>query len=155
MIHLIPKSLCSWDFHATGLSNGTASVEYNWASEQGRILMAHASYEVRKMGIFSGHWTLEQDASVVAEAHKPSPMFRSFEVTGCSDHLTVRAESPVSRVFEIEAGKRVIGQVRPDHAFTKHSTVECPDSVPEHIQLFAFWLAVLTWKRAANNNASS
>jgi hypothetical protein len=155
MIHLVPRSLCSWDFSATGLSSGTASVEYNWASEQGRILAAPASYEIRKHGVFSGHWTLEHAGSVVAEAHKPSAMFRSFEVTDGGTRLTIRAESALSRVFEIEAAQRVIGRVRPDHAFTRRSTLDCPDSVPEHIQLFAFWLAALTWRRAANNNSGA
>ena len=82
MIECLPKSLCSWDFTAGGLSSGRATVEYDWFTEQGRIIDAHIAYDIRKHGVFSGHWTLEQAGGVVAEAHKPSAMFRSFEVAG-------------------------------------------------------------------------
>lgn len=115
--------------------------------------MPDTKFEIRKHGVFSGHWTLEQAGAVVAEAHKPSAMFRSFEVQSGDVHITVRAETPFTRVFVIEDGPRVIGYVRPDHAFTRRCSLECSDSVPVHMQLFAFWLTALAWKRAAQSSS--
>jgi hypothetical protein len=153
MIECLPKSLCSWDFNAGGLSSGSATIEYDWFTEQGRIVHSHIGYDIRKHGVFSGHWTLEQAGSVVAEALKPSAMFRSFEVTSQSVHFTVRAESALARAFEILVGQQVVGTIRPAHAFTRRATIQCSDAIPEHIQLFSFWLVGLTWRRSASSNS--
>ena len=153
MIECLPRSLCSWNFSAGGLSTGPALVEYDWFTEQGRIVSGDIAYEIRKHGMLSGRWTLEQAGAVVAEAHKPSAMFRSFEI-GCQGmHFTVRAESAVRRAFDIIIDQRVAGSIRPAHAFTRRATIECPEIIPEHIQLFAFWLVGLTWRRSARSNS--
>jgi hypothetical protein len=153
MIECLPKSLCSWDFTAGGLSSGRATVEYDWFTEQGRIIDAHIAYDIRKHGVFSGHWTLEQAGGVVAEAHKPSAMFRSFEVAGGAVHFTVRAESALTRAFEITIGQQIVGSIRPAHVFTRRATIQCAGTIPEHLQLFAFWLVGLTWRRSASSNS--
>lgn len=155
MIECLPKSLCSWDFTAEGLSSGSTIIEYDWFTEHGRIIGAHRKYDIRKHGAFSGRWTLEQGRDVAAEAHKPSAMFRSFEITSQAAHLTVRAESAFTRAFEIMAGQHVVGSIKPAHAFTRRATIQCSSDIPEHIQLFCFWLVGLTWRRTARNNSTA
>ena len=107
MIECLPKSLCSGDFTASGLSSGSATVEYDWLTEQGRIVDPQIGYDIRKHGMFSGRWTLERAGVVVAEAHKPSAMFRTFEVSSQGLDFTVRAESAMGRAFEIMVGLQV------------------------------------------------
>ena len=153
MIECLPRSLCSWDFTARGLSSGLATVEYDWLTEQGRIIDAHVAYDIRKHGLFSGRWTLEQAGRVVAEAHKPSAMFRSFEVASEAVHFTVRAESALARCFEITVGQQIVGSIRPAHVFTRRATIQCAGIIPERLQLFAFWLVGLTWRRSASSNS--
>lgn len=128
-------------------------MEYDWLCEQGRIVDSQIGYEIRKHGVFSGRWTLEHAGAVVAEAHKPSAMFRSFEVSSQGLDFTVRAESAFGRAFEIIVGKQVVGSIRPTHAFTRRATIQCSDILPEHVQLFSFWLVGLTWRRRARNNS--
>lgn len=153
MIECLPRSLCSWDFTAEGLSSGCAAVEYDWFTEQGRIGGAGMDYEIRKHGVFSGRWTLEQTGVVVAEAHKTSAMFRTFEIASQQAHFTVRAESALTRAFDIMLGGQVVGDIRPAHAFTRRAVIRCSDMIPEHLQLFSFWLVALTWRRSARNNS--
>ena len=155
MIQCLPMSICPRDFIAHGLASGAATVEYNSFTEQGRILCAGVLYEVRKHGLLSGHWTLERNGTVVADARKDSAMFRRFEVSGESLHLTLRAESSMSRAFEISCGKHPLGSIRPAHPFTRRANILCADTVPEHLRLFCFWLVGLLWRRAENNAASS
>ncbi|MCB1224969.1 MAG: hypothetical protein KDK99_04085 [Verrucomicrobiales bacterium] len=155
MIECQPKSLCSWDFTANGLSSGPAAVEYDWLIEQGRIITGHMAYDVRKHGVFSGQWTLERAGEVVADARKTSAMFRSFEIAGAGVGFTVRAVSAMTRVFEITMSDQVVGRVSPVHAFTRRATIFCSDAIPQHLQLFAFWLAVITWRRAGSNNSGA
>lgn len=155
MIECLPKSLCSWDFNVHGFSCGEVTVEYDWLAEQGRIMGPGLDYEIRKHGMFSGHWTLESVGQVVSDARKPSAMIRSFEITGREVGFMLRAASPLTRVFEISMNQRVVGRISPVHAFTRRATVACSDAIPEHLQLFAFWLVGLTWKRSANNSAAA
>lgn len=153
MIECLPKSLCSWNFTLGGLSSGTATVEYDWLAEQGRILVGNIAYEVRKHGVFSGHWTLERSGHVIADARKPSALMRSFEITGEGVEFSLRAVSALTRAFEMELGRKIVGRVSPVHPFTRRATIQCSDVIPEHLQLFAFWLVGLSWKRSASSNS--
>jgi hypothetical protein len=110
-------------------------------------------YDIRKHGVFSGRWTLEQAGMVVAESHKTSAMFRTFEIAGQQALFTVQAESALTRAFEIMLGGQVVGDIRPAHAFTRRVTIRCSDMIPEHLQLFFFCLVALTWRRRARNNS--
>jgi hypothetical protein len=71
------------------------------------------------------------------------------------DRFQLKASSAFTRAFEIKCDDRRVGTIRPDHAFTRRAEIECAEVVPERIQLFAFWLTVLAWRRAANNNATA
>jgi hypothetical protein len=157
MIHCRPRSICSWDFSATGLSSGSATVEYDWLTEQGKMVIGHHEYDIRKHGVFSGHWTYELHGRLLADARKPSAMFRTFEISSSSAgmNLVLQAESALLRAFEIVLEEQVVGRISPAHPFTRRATIQCADVVPEHLQLFAFWLAGLTWKRSAQSSSSS
>lgn len=155
MIDCLPRSLCSWDFTASGLSCGTAILEYDWITDQGRILTPRIGYDIRKHGVFSGRWTFEQSGHVVADAQKPSAMFRTFEISTEGVHLTLQAESAFQRVFEVLIDQQIVGRIAPIHAFTRRATIQCADVIPENIQLFAFWLVGLTWRRSARNNSGA
>lgn len=155
MIEFLPRSLCSWDFTAHGLSSGPAVIAYEWITEQGMIVVGKSCYDVKKHGLFSGHWTLELVGRVIAQAQKPSALFRSFEVSSDEVCFTLAAQSPFQRAFEIVSEDRVVGSIVPAHAFTRRAVMECSDAISEHVQLFAFWLAALTWKRSANHNSAA
>lgn len=155
MIECVPISFFSGNFEVRGLASGAAIVEYRVFSEQGRIFCGGREYVIRKHGVFSGHWTLECADAVVASGRKVSAMCRHFEVAGESLELTLRAESVMTRAFEIKSGYTLLGSIRPVHAFTRKATIQCAESVPECIQLFCFWLVALTWKRSSNAAAAS
>lgn len=155
MIVCTPKSIWSWNFNASGLASGNATVETYWLTEQGKIIYADVVYEIRKHGVFSGHWTMDRGGRVISEARKTSAMFRSFQISGDGIGFSLQAASPFTRVFEIGNGEQIVGRIQPAHAFTRRSFIECTDSIPELVQLFAFWLVVLTWKRSANKNSAA
>jgi hypothetical protein len=148
----LPQSLCTWDFRVLGAAEGAAELTFNFFTDQGGILLGQTLFTVRKHGPMSGRWTLETEGRVVAEAHKPSAMFRTFEVQAEGLHLTVQAQSAFTRSFEILNHAQCVGTIRPAHAFTRRAFIECGPEIPELAQLFAFWLAALAWKRAAQSN---
>jgi len=121
-------------------------------SEQGTISLAGVELQVSKHGWTSGHWTLERNGESYVDAQKPSVMFRSFDLTCGGEKFVVKARSPFSRCFDILSEGKVVGAIQPAHLFTRRATINCSDNVPELAQLFAFWLAVILWRRQSRSN---
>jgi hypothetical protein len=153
MLTCLPQSLCSWDFRVLGAFAGSATVTFNFFSEQGTISLGNMEFTVCKHGWLSGQWTLENSGGTVAAATKPNPLLRSFEVDAGDLRLTVKAQTPFTRCFDIVSNGAVVGSIRPVHPFTRRAYIECRDALPEFVQLFAFWLAVLLWRRAASHQS--
>ncbi len=104
-----------------------------------------------KHGPASGRWTLEQAGQICAEALKPSALVRSFDLRVGEAQFTVQAQSLFSRTFDILFGEQTVGVIRTVHVFTRRAVIECSLEIPEAVQLFAFWLAALTWKRSSKS----
>jgi hypothetical protein len=64
--------------------------------------------------------------------------------------LTLRAHT-FARGFDIDANGAYVGSVVPDHAFTRRSTIDIARTVPAELQVFAFWLIALQWRRASRD----
>lgn len=155
MLTCLPQSLCTWDFRVLGASAGPATLTFNFFTEQGSMSLGRDQFAIRKHGAWSGHWTLERHGQTVVDARQPHVMFRSFELKAAEIQLTVKAQFALTRGYDILSSDRLIGTIRPAHAFTRRAFIECRSEVPEVVQLFAFWLAVITWRRAAINKSKS
>jgi len=66
--------------------------------------------------------------------------------------LAVKARSAFSRRYDILSDGHPAGTIQPAHSFTRRAFIDCTPEVPELAQLFSFWLAALTWRRAAHNS---
>lgn len=152
MLTCLPLSICSWDFRIQGTS-APAELLFNHFTEQGSVHFGHTNFKVVKHGVWSGHWTFE-NGSVVAEANKPSAMFRAYELRGDGMTLLLQPPSAFGRTFEILLNGQRVGTIWPAHAFTRRAFIECSPAIPEHFQLFAFWLVALSWRRRQRNNNS-
>lgn len=154
MITCVPESVFGWNFEATGASGGPAEVTFNFFTEQGAIQYGGVEYDVRKHGMLSGEWTLEANGQVYARAVKNNPLTRKFQVEEGGGEFTLRALI-MMRGYEILRGDTVIGTINPAHIFTRRSTIDCGPEMTEPCQLFCFWLAALTWRRAARSNSNN
>jgi len=151
----LPQSICSWNYSITiSDSDVTASVEFDFWSEQGSIILEPSCYGVKHVWL-SGEWSLESGDRVVAVAIKPNPLTRFFELSYDSQDLVLRAESPFTRSFLIEQDDRVLGTIQPMHPFTRRASIDCSSSIAMSVQIFLFWLTVLMWKRSANNSGGA
>jgi hypothetical protein len=155
MLTCLPAGLCSWNYHVSGGNLGNAFLAIDWLTEQGSIHVNHVEYAIRKHGALSGHWSMYQAGRLVAEAHKPSALFRSFQLTGFMNTFTLKAQSPFSRVFELLDGTACVGRMEPVHAFTRRASLRVNAPVHELLQLFAIWLVVITWRRQAASDSGS
>lgn len=150
MIECRPRGLFSWNFDLTDPSH-QASVEFNWVGEQGAIDIDGVRHEVAKHGVFSGQWELVCQGIRVFSARKSSPFTRTFEIRGAGTSASLRAESAMGRTMVLE-GSGLACRISPAHPFTRRAGISgtCDDF---RLACFAFWLTVLTWRRAASSGA--
>lgn len=152
MIRCIPRGICSWDFLLDGEGH-QATLELNWLSEQGAVTVDGVSFDIQKHGVLSGHWTLRHDGMEVVSAQKSNAFTRTFCIQDPSDNLVLCAESALGRCFRLARSGEVIATIYPDHAFTRRATIKILTERWDFPTIaFAFWLVVLTWRRAASNS---
>lgn len=149
MLSCIPQSLCSWNYRILDGEAIVAFVTFDFWTEQGSISLRGIDYAIRKHGMFSGHWSVESPAGTYVDGVKPSAMFRQFELNTSRGQLALAPESIIGRGFSLMSSTGLLGTIRPMHPFTCRASIECSGVVSELDQLFAFWLVVLTWRRAA------
>jgi hypothetical protein len=151
MIECLPRSLCSWDYRVLGLPGGEAAVEFDGFFEQGVILVSGDRLEAVKHGLFSGRWSLSERGNVVAEAVKPSAFLRRFEIAAPTLRLDLEPDGPFTRGFVLSNSGRTVARLRPEHPLTRRARIETVAEVPARLLLFSFWLAALSWRRAASS----
>jgi hypothetical protein len=152
MLTCEPRSPFNWNFRITGGKAGVAETSMFAMQERGQIRYGGEIYEVRKQGWLSGRWDLVKGGEVVATAHKPDALQRRFVIrAGEKLRFTAQAQSPFGRSYSLGSGGQVFGTIAPEHLFTRRTTIRCTPLLPELAQIFAFWLAALTWRRAAES----
>lgn len=129
-----------------------ASARFNWIDEQGNIAIDGEYHEVRKHGVFSGHWTLEANSTTVASAQKSNVFTRTFELETSSGTVILRAQSAWGCTMLLE-GDGFDGVIAPVHPFTRRASITGQIS-DFRTACFAFWLTVLLWRRDAQHDSS-
>ena len=142
-----PGSVFSWNYFLEG-SGHQAIWQKNWTSEQGSILIDGEYFTIKKHGVTSGTWTMESDTQVLFTGVKESVFKRSFQIEGSEKVFGLGAVSAFGRSFYLELDGDVVAMISPKHAFTRKAEIEILDSSVEFpAVVFAFWLAILTWRR--------
>ena len=149
----LPIGLCSWDFRIIRDQTVVAWTRHDWMTEQGSIEIDARRLTVVKHGVMSGEWSIDAGGEPIATALKPSPFTRLFELTasGISYELAALA---MSRRFDLKQDGMTVASIAPDHPFTRRSSIRADESSPIELTAFAFWLAVLCWKRAARSSSA-
>ncbi len=121
-------------------------------TEQGSIEIDAQRLAVVKHGVMSGDWSLNASGETIATAVKPNPFTRRFELTASQDSYELAAKA-MSRRFDLRQDGTTVASIAPDHLLTRRSSVQVDESIPIELTAFAFWLAVLCWKRAARSSS--
>jgi hypothetical protein len=153
MLRAIPRSFLSWNFLLLDDDVEAGSLEVAWMRERARLDIDGVEYNLYRQGWLSGLFVLERGGAVLAQAEKPNPFTRRFEVT-CAHHtLCLVAQSPFARAFDLYDHERQIGGIYTDHCFTRKATIDLPADMILPVKAFVFWLAVLMWRRAAQSSS--
>lgn len=94
---------------------------------------------------------------MLADAHKPSSMSRSFNIQSPAGRLRLEADSAFKGSFSVNAAGVRLATLRAKHLFTRRAVItrRPNQNQPDFATLsFCFWLTVLMWRRAAQNNNS-
>ncbi|MEO6595941.1 MAG: hypothetical protein ABIP94_14410 [Planctomycetota bacterium] len=152
MIQCRPTGTFSWNFELEGAGH-RAALEFDWFSEQGTMHIDGEALRIQKHGIGSGRWSLNRKDQQLVSSHKSSPLTRRFEIAAEAGPLVLRAASAFGRKFVLERSGKAIATIAPNHAFTRRATIATNDADTDFRTLaFAFWLAVLTWRRTARRS---
>jgi hypothetical protein len=157
MLTCLPEGLCSWNYRITGQDH-LARLELEWLGEQGRVILDGAPLEVRKHGMFSGCWTLDdpRQGTTLITAEKPDALSRRFQIqTPQPRDFELRAENPFGRTFTLHARQTELARFEPEHLFTRRARIRHRPEVEFPVLVFSFWLVVLCWRRAASRNNSA
>lgn len=147
-----PRSLFNWNFEPSG-SDWSGSTLLRHFTEQRELVVNGQTFAVVKDGFFSGQWRLEENGKTILTAHKPNPLTRRFLLTGQGVSATLAAANPLRRVMVLSTARRSV-EIRPGHPFTRRARItgDAGDEIDARQAAFAFWLSILTWRRAASNN---
>ena len=151
MIHANPMGLCSWDFSLNG-EGLQGETRINFFTENGSIHLNGDAYEVRKQGLLSGKWVLEQHGKTLVTAHKENPFTRTIGFTAPGGAHRLSAQSMVGRTMVLTSPGSSV-HIAPEHPFTRRATLSAAGQDPR-VTVFAFWVTILLWRRADNNNNS-
>jgi hypothetical protein len=154
MLTIIPKGWFSWDFNILDGDKKLALIDLAWTREAGVLLLDGQSYKVHREHWFGGAFMLEQDGQVLARAIKPSAWKRALQIEHGEHRYILKPVSSFGRSFELVDGERVIGSIRPQHAFTRKANIDFPESIPLPVRTFMVWLTIILWKRESDAAAA-
>ena len=154
MLRALPRSIFSWNFNVYLDRELIVAIDMRWFGEGGSFEYGGRRFDLRKAGVFSGEFSLEENGRVIAEATKTT-MVRMFTIRWAGESYTLRALSPLTRRFVIEQQGEVVGGIGPDHPFTRKSSIQLPGGMPAEVGVFMFWLVALMWRRSQNSAAAS
>ena len=147
MLEAIPKSIFSSKFRLHQQNELLGELDTSIWREKARIELAEGTYELYRLGHFSGDYVLEHNGKLVARASKPSAFRSKFEVELPNRRLDLRKLSTWSPRFGLFDGERQVGSISRRGMFTTRSNIDLPGDWPLPIRIFLFWLVYLMWKR--------
>lgn len=144
-----PRGLCSFDYILTGSNGEEAEARYPMMSEHGELIINGIRLAIRKGGLLSGTWRLEENGQVLAEAKKQGLSY-SFDIE--TDLIAYRLERPSfwSGAMRL-TGPDTSCLIERVHSFTRRARIS-GEIGNFSIAAFAFWLTGMLWRRSSQGS---
>ena len=148
VLDLVPVRWFSADRNV--LQEGVLLAELRFSSwrENGSIRSGGSLYSIRKDGMFSDRFLLEEDGRFFCCATMKSFWSRTVVLDYEGVHYVLKSTGWGSRVNISREGLE-IGTVYESGFFGRGARAEVVDGIPLAIQTFLLWLTVLGWNRDA------
>ena len=167
MLRLEPMHWYSWAFTVSREGRAVAALDISTWRERGRLEVEGQRFTVDRERLMSGDFRLHRGeppsrgsgsgpaGALLATAAKPSLFRRRFVVTFSGRRLVLERRSGFGRAFVVREGDREVGDITPERFWSRRATANLPDNLPLPIQAFLLWLALLVWKRDADDSSAA
>ena len=146
-LHIEAEGLLSTDYEIRRSDRLVARIDMARMRSAGQIEAGTASYSARPERLFSGNYVMERDGSRVARAERSGWLRPAYAVRGADRMLMLRPSGMLSRRYRILHGDRPIGSIAREGFFGRSATAVFDENVPEEMQLFLIFLALLRWRK--------
>lgn len=146
MIEAVPGGWLSNSFRLQQAHGTVAEIDVSGWREKAEFAIQGGSFRLYREGFASGAFVLEGQGQVLGRAWKPSAFRARFELEFAGHTFTMR-RTGMGGGFGVFERERQVGSVRRAGFFTRRVLIDLPDDWPPAAQVFAFWLALVIWKR--------
>lgn len=151
-ITCLPRGICSWDYILEG-PDGEGLIQMNNWSDKGHIVWNGETFDILKPNSLRNQWVMERDGIPVSHSRKTGVFSRTIGIECHGDVFTLAPESWMSGSMRL-TGNHVSAVIRPQHAFTRRSTISGSWDDPLPV-LFAFWLFAVISRQTTTVVAAS
>lgn len=152
MLKAVPMSWFSWNYEVA--DEAGMPVARLWIAPmrtKGTIEAGGFEYSVARDGL-AGPFLLEKSGVLEARAEKPRALYRSFDIQSGGRSFVLKARYTLRREFVLTENGIDLGTIAPEGALTRRARIDLPDDLPLPLRLFAAWLTIFLWKRAAQSD---
>lgn len=124
-------------------------LEFGLWSERGALELGERRLSVLRAGFWNPEHHLVEAGARRASARTTGFWRRGFALTDGDEAYRLDPSSFTQRSFVLTRGGRALGQVRAGGVFRRTVDVTLDEGLAPELRLFALWLVILAWRRAA------
>jgi hypothetical protein len=148
MLHATPLSIFSCRYAVRRDGEVVAQIDPAWFSEAAEVIVAGEPCTLTRESLLDGTFAMRRGDQVVARARKPSAFASVFEVELPGHHFQLKAVSCWGREFRLFESGFQVGRIAPARWWSGKASIDLPNDLPAHAQVFLFWLVLLLWWRS-------
>lgn len=131
-----------------------AALEFGSWSERGAIALDGEELEIVREGFWNPKFHLERARERMATARATGTFRRGFAITHGDEEYRLDPSSWLGRAHLLTRRGRALGQIRTLGFLARRFEIDIDDELAPELRLFAFWLVLLSMRRAAAAAAS-
>ncbi len=137
----------SYRVEESGRTIGT--VEFGSWSECGALVLDGRRLSIQREGYWNPKFHPLEKQGTLATVRSAGAFRRGFYLVWGDEEYRLDRSSTFSRSFAITRRGQVLGQIRALGWFSRGVQIELDGELPHELRLFAVWLVLLAWRRAA------
>jgi hypothetical protein len=141
-------------FRVEDRGRAVGSIEFGTFGERGALELDGRRLAVRREGFWHPRFVLSDGRAELATGQSAGAFRRGFRIVHAGEEYRLDPSSFFGRSYALSRRGRCLGTVRALGLFWRRAQIEIDEELSTELRLFAFWLAVLAWRRAAATAAA-
>jgi hypothetical protein len=144
-----PVNWTSRTYHVEDEGTGVGALDFGGWRGHGAIDLDGRRLTVQREGFWNPQFHLMDGSRRLASARSLGAFQRGFHVAHGDEELVLVPPSVLSRSFHLMLRGRSLGQIRSLGVFSRQAAIELDAELAPELRLFAAWLVLFAWRRAA------